>query len=84
MTWPWATNTPGYTYPQYQPDYNVQWQWWGTCPHCGGLYQWGNKFCPSCGKSLGVEAKPTLDTVIEKLDEIIRILSEKANKEVRE
>jgi len=83
MEWHWTNIPTGYTYyPNYQPDFNIQWNWWSTCPQCGVYIQWGNKYCPSCGAKLYQETqKEKIDELIEKLNAVLeelRSLSESA------
>jgi len=78
--WNWSNN---------QPDINIQWNYWGTCPNCNGLYQWGNKFCPNCGHKLMLEEDDgaileKIQKTLEDLLEEVRSLSEKVIGEVEE
>jgi len=84
--WPNGTApSPGYwwTWPTNQPDTNIQWNWWGTCPNCNRLYQWGNKFCPNCGHQLILEEDDAgvlekIEQTLEALLKEVRGLSERA------
>jgi len=84
--WPWKNQPPQFTYPNYQPNFQID--WWYNCPYCGACIKVGVQFCPQCGKSLSItEEKPTLESISKKLDEILKLIQsfdKTANEEVRE
>jgi hypothetical protein len=60
--------------PNVEPHWNLHFQTWLTCPHCGTtIIQW-DKYCPHCGKPLNEAPKPTLEEVKELLEEANRKL----------
>ena len=58
----------------YQPNYNFQYYWWQSCPHCGAMIAWWGDFCPKCGKRI-VDPPPQ-----DRLEEIKKLLEEVGKK----
>ena len=75
--------TPGYYWkwpqqPTVAPLWNDWQSLWYSCPHCNKLVQWGNIFCPNCGKKIVEEIDPEdkQDKIIKLLEEILEILKD--------
>ena len=77
--YPDPSGTAPYSYPWYdQPtDYNFQYNWWWTCPHCNSAISWWSQYCPFCGKQLSV--KPTQEQTMKEIKELLEKIMEKFN-----
>lgn len=52
------------------------WTWgnyYTTCPNCGRYIAWAN-YCPHCGHKIQQDPKPTLQTIIDTQQEILKKL----------
>ena len=57
---------------------NAQWTYttgYYTCGKCGAWLEWGWSFCPYCGYPVMYTTIPNIDKVLEKLEEIKKLIT---------